>query len=401
MTGRWTRGALLLGVVALTAAALASTAAARVDAAGTAAAKTVDVAFIYPKTGGLSAFGQEEFDGFQAGLAYTKGKCGGYTLNPTYIDDATDPATAITAFKDQVGQGVKIIAGTGSSGIALQLGPLAAQNNVLYIAGAAANDGITGLNRNTFRAGRQTLQDVIDAANIFPPKSTGKKIVVFAEDTAFGAGNVAAVQLIFGRKGHTVSKILSPFGTADLTPYAQQLKSSGADAAFIAWANTTNSAAMWQALQQQGVPKQMTIVTGLANRASYDALGPLVSGITLLSHYVYQAPHNAVNQYLVKWMAKNRHSVPDLFTPDGFVTAQMICRAVQKGGTDTSKQISALEGWQFLAPKGKQYIRPADHAMLQPMFQVQLVPGKGGHFVVKVLKTITAGNTQPPVTPFK
>ena len=39
--------------------------------------------------------------------------------------------------------------------------------------------------------------------------------------------------------------------------------------------------------------------------------------------------------------------------------------------------------------------------MLQPMFQVQLVPGKGGHFVVKVLKTITAGNTQPPVTPFK
>jgi branched-chain amino acid transport system substrate-binding protein len=401
MTGRWTRGALLLGVVALIAAALASTAAARVDAAGTAAAKTVNVAFIYPKTGGLSAFGQEEFDGFQAGLDYTKGKCGGYTINPTYIDDATDAATAITAFKDQVGQGVKIIAGTGSSGIALQLGPLAAQNNVLYIAGAAANDGITGLNRNTFRAGRQTLQDVIDAANIFPPKSTGKKIVVFGEDTAFGAGNVAAVQLIFGGKGHTVSKILSPFGTADLTPYAQQLKSSGADAAFIAWANTGNSAAMWQALQQQGVPKQMTIVTGLANRASYDALGPLVSGITLLSHYVYQAPKNAVNKYLVKWMAKNRHSVPDIFTPDGFVTAQMICRAVQKGGTDTSKQISALEGWQFLAPKGKQYIRTADHAMLQPMFQVQLVPGKGGHFVVKVLKTISPGNVQPPVTPFK
>jgi branched-chain amino acid transport system substrate-binding protein len=400
MTGRWTRGALLFGVVALTAAALASTAAARVDARGAAAAKTVNVAFIYPKTGGLSAFGQEEFDGFQAGLDYTKGKCGGYTINPTYIDDATDPATAITAFKDQVGQGVKIIAGTGSSGIALQLGPLAAQNNVLYISGAAANDGITGLNRNTFRAGRQTLQDVIDAANIFPPKSTGKKIVVFGEDTAFGAGNVSAVQLIFGGKGHTVSKILSPFGTADLTPYAQQLKNSGADAAFIAWANTGNSAAMWQALQQQGVPKSMTIVTGLANRAVYDALGPLVSGITLLSHYVYQAPHNAVNTYLVRWMAKNRKSVPDIFTPDGFVTAQMICRAVQKGGTDTSKQITALEGWQFLAPKGKQYVRTADHAMLQPMFQVQLVPGKGGHFVVKVLKTISPGNTQPPVHPF-
>jgi branched-chain amino acid transport system substrate-binding protein len=401
MTGRWTRGALLLGVVALTAAALASTAAAKVDARGTAAAKTVNVAFIYPKTGGLSAFGQEEFDGFQAGLDYTKGKCGGYTLKPTYIDDATDPATAITAFKNEVGQGVKIIGGTGSSGIALQLAPLAAQNNVLYISGAAASDLVTGANRNTFRAGRQTLQDVIDAANIFPPKSTGKKIVVFAEDTAFGAGNVSAVQSIFGNKGHTVSKILSPFGVADLTPYAQQLKNSGGDAAFIAWANTTNAAAMWQSLQQQGVPAKMTIVTGLANRASYDAIGPLVQGVTLLSHYVYQAPHNAVNAYLVKWMAKNRKSVPDLFTPDGFVTAQMMCRAVQKGGTDTSKQISALEGWQFLAPKGKQRIRQQDHAMLQPMFQVQLLPTRGGHFVVKVVKTVSPGNVQPPVSPFK
>jgi branched-chain amino acid transport system substrate-binding protein len=401
MTGRWTRGAGFLALIALVAAALASTAAAHVDARGTAAAKTVDVAFIYPKTGGLAAFGQEEYDGFQAGLAYVKGKCGGYTINPTYIDDATDPATAITAFKNAVGQGTKIIAGTGLSGIALQLGPLAAQNNVLYIAGAAAADAITGLNRNTFRAGRQTLQDVEDAANVFPPKTTGKKVVVFAEDTAFGQGNFTAVQAIFGGKGHAVTKILSPFGATDLTPYAQQLKNSNADAAFVAWSNTNNSAAMWQSLQQQGVPSKMTIITGLANREVYDALGPLVQGITLLSHYVYTAPHNRVNTWMTRWLAKNHRGVPNLFTPDGFVTAQMICRAVQKGGTDTSKQISALEGWKFAAPKGPQYIRPADHAMIQPMFLVQLVPGKGGHFVVKVVKTASPGNVQPPVTPFK
>jgi branched-chain amino acid transport system substrate-binding protein len=401
MTGRTTRGGVALAIAALVCACLAGTAAARVDAHGATHAKTVNVAFIYPKTGGLAAFGQEEYDGFRAGLAYVKGKCGGYAIQPTYVDSATDPATAINAFKSAVGEGTKIVAGTGSSGIALQLAPLAAQNNVLYISGAAAADAITGVNRNTFRAGRQTLQDVIDAANIFPPKSTGKKVVVFAEDTAFGAGNVAAVQAIFGSKGHSVSKIMSPFGAADLTPYAQQLKNSGADAAFVAWANTTNAAAMWQSLQQQGVSQKTTIITGLANRESYDAIGPLVQGVTLLSHYVYQAPKNKANTYMTKWLAKNKLGVPNLFTPDGFVTAQMICRALQKGGTDTAKQISALEGWQFLAPKGKQRIRPQDHAMLQPMFQVQLVPGKGGHYTVKVLKTISAGNVQPAVTPFK
>src|SRR4051794_26234949 len=258
MTARWTRGTLVLGAIAVCAAALASTAAARVDAGK---ATAVNVAFLYSKTGGLAAFGGEIYDGFRAGLAYTKGKCGNYTINPTYIDDATDPTTAITAFKNQVGQGVKIVAGTALSGIALQLGPLAAQNNVLYITSGAAADAITGLNRNTFRSGRQTLQDVIDARNIFPSTSSGKKVVVFAEDTAFGQGNVAAVRAIFGSKGHAISSILSPFGAADLTPFAQQLKNSNADAAFVAWSNTTNSAAMWQGPQPAGGAEEKDLIT--------------------------------------------------------------------------------------------------------------------------------------------
>ena len=51
----------------------------------------------------------------------------------------------------------------------------------------------------------------------------------------------------------------------------------------------------------------------------------------------------------------------------------MIVRAVQRGGgDDVDRMISALEGWKFVGPKGPQRIRPEDHAMLQPMFQVRL-----------------------------
>jgi len=78
--------------------------------------------------------------------------------------------------------------------------PIADQNQILYISGAAAADAITGLNKHTFRAGRQSYQDVLDAADILPPKTAGKKVVVFAEDTAFGQGNVAAVTAVFGGK---------------------------------------------------------------------------------------------------------------------------------------------------------------------------------------------------------
>jgi branched-chain amino acid transport system substrate-binding protein len=382
----------------------ASAAAAHVEVGASPAAKSpVKVGIIYSRTGALAGFGNEYAQGFKLGLRYlTKGTnvVNGHKLQITYVDDGTDAAKAVAAGKDLIGQGYKILAGSTSSGIALQMGALAAQNQVLFIAGPAASDALTGLNRYTFRSGRQSYQDVLDAANFIPKAQVGKKVVVFAEDTAFGASNVAAVRAVFGGRGHTVTSILVPFNAADLTPFAQRLKNANADLVFVAWAGP-NATQMWQALQQQGVPSSTKLVTGLADRVSYPALGPVLGGVNLLSHYVSNGPKkNKVNTWLVKTMKRSKQ-VPDLFTPDGFVAAEMIVRAVQKAnGDNVDKMISALEGWQFLAPKGKQRIRPQDHAMLQPMFQVRLLKAGSG-YAPRVIKVISPGNVQPPITPFK
>jgi branched-chain amino acid transport system substrate-binding protein len=381
----------------------AATAAAHVGSSTSASASAVKVGIIYSRTGALSGFGNEYAQGFRLGLRYaTHGTNAvrGHKIQVTYVDDATDAAKAVAAGKDLIGQGYKILAGSTSSGIALQMGPLAAQNQILFIAGAAASDAITGLNRYTFRSGRQSYQDVLDAAAFIPKSQVGRKVVVFAEDTAFGASNVAAVRAVFGGKGHTVSSILVPFNAADLTPFAQRLKNADADLVFVAWAGP-NALQMWQSLQQQGVPKSTKLVTGLADRVTYSTLGPVLGGVNLLSHYVANGPSkkNKVNDWLVKQMARSKQ-VPDLFTPDGFVAAEMIVHAIQKAnGDDVNKMISALEGWQFTAPKGKQRIRPQDHAMIQPMFQVQLVR-KAGKWTPKVIKTVSPGNVQPPVKSF-
>src|SRR4029078_9846892 len=207
---------------------------------------TVKVGIVYSRTGLLSAYGAEYIEGLRAGLKYvTKGtnKGKGHPIQLTLVDDKTDPATAVSAAKDLIGKGYKIIAGSTSSGVALQVAPLAQQNNVLFISGPAASDAITGLNRNTvrvarpdattapnrntFRAGRQTTQDVLTAA-AFLGKSTGKKVLVFAQDSAFGQGNVAAVKAYIGGKGQTVSQILVPLSATDFTPFAQQAKNANA-----------------------------------------------------------------------------------------------------------------------------------------------------------------------------
>jgi branched-chain amino acid transport system substrate-binding protein len=363
-----------------------------------ATASSYKIGFIYPRTGLLGAYGAEEIQGFKYGLQYaTKGtmKVNGKSLDITYVDDKGDAATGVTAAKDLIGQGTKILMGTGSSGVAVQIAPLAAQNQILYISGPAAADAITGINKYTFRAGRQTIQDVL-AAKSYLGKATGKKVVVFDQDSVFGHGNYAAVKAFFG--GHNVSEISVPATATDFTPFAQQAKNANPDLLFVAWAGTTGGA-MFKTLDQQGVYNGTTVVTGLAEKATWPAFGDPATKIKFLSHYVYTAPKNKVNDWLTTQLRK-RNQTPDLFTPDGFVQAQMLVHALEKGDYDVDKMITALEGWKFLAPKGFQAIRPQDHAMLQPMFRVKLV-SKNGRLAAVVTGTASTYDTAPPVVAMK
>jgi branched-chain amino acid transport system substrate-binding protein len=172
--GKWLVAAALATVVA----GAAATAESRDNHA---TKSTVKVGIVYSRTGALSRFGAEYIQGFKLGMQYlTKGTntVNGHKLQITIVDDGTDAAKAVAAGKDLIGQGYKILAGSTSSGVALQMAPLADQNNVLFISGAAASDAITALNRHTFRSGRQSYQDVLDAAAFIPRSSVGKKVTV-------------------------------------------------------------------------------------------------------------------------------------------------------------------------------------------------------------------------------
>jgi branched-chain amino acid transport system substrate-binding protein len=363
---------------------------------GRSQASSYNVGIVYSRTGLLSAYGGEYIEGLKLGLNYaTKGtgKVNGKSINLTLQDDKTDPATAVSAAKDLIGQGYKIIAGSVSSGVALQVAPLAAQNHILFISGPAASDAITGVNKYTFRSGRQTLQDIAAASSYLT--GAGKKVLVFDQDSVFGHGNYAAVKAIIGGKGHTVTEISVPLTATDFTPFAQQAKNANPDLIFVAWAGTT-AGAMWKALDQQNVFNGTDVVTGLPERATWASFGDQATKIHFITHYVYTAPKNKVNDWLVAQLRK-RNQVPDLFAPDGFNAAIMIVHALQTAkGDDPDKLVSALEGFKFLGPKGIEAIRPQDHATLQPMFRVQLVKANG-RLSAKLLGTASTFATAPPI----
>jgi branched-chain amino acid transport system substrate-binding protein len=393
---RWKALAVVAAAVT-SLAAVAATASAQTASGTRASADPIKVGIVYSRTGPLATYGAQYIQGLRYGLAYaTQGKMSvnGRKIELTLADDANDASKAVSAAKDLIGKGYKVLAGSVASGIAVQVAPLAAQNKVLFISGPAATDAITGINRYTFRSGRQSYQDVLTASS-YLGGGAGKNVVVFAPDSIFGLGNFLAVKAVMeDLGGNKVSRIFVPQSAQDFTPFAQQLKNSGASLAFIAWAGTS-ATAMWRALEQQDVFSRMKVVTGLDQRSTYPTFGPVASRISFLSHYVSNGPKNKVNDFLVRSMRK-RGQVPDLFTPDGFVAGQMIVRALQKGSaTDVDRMISALEGWSFTGPKGQQQVRASDHAMLQPMFQVQLKQANGKWAPV-VLKRLRMQYTAPP-----
>ncbi|SFC25284.1 substrate-binding domain-containing protein [Streptomyces aidingensis] len=358
---------------------------------------SVTVALITSTSGPLASYGEQYLRGFEAGLDYATdgtGEVDGIAIEVVKSDDAAEPDTAVALARQRIGEGARIIAGTVSSGVAVQLSPLAEQNQVLYISGPAATDAVTGSNDYTFRSGRQTYQDVVTAKEILGGQSEGKKVVVLAQDSAFGQANVAAVEGVLGAQGMEVASVLAPPSATDLTPSAAQVLAEDPDMVFVAWAGDT-AQSMWTTLDQQGVLDAATVVTGLDLRASYPVFGKARDKVTLLAHYVPGATDTPEAQALQSYFDAQGWET-DLFTPDGFNAAQMVVEAVRAGGADgdTQAMIDALEGFTFSGVKGENTVRAEDHALLQPMFQAAFESADDGALPT-VVQTFDAAVVAP------
>ena len=355
------------------------------------AADDIKIGVITSTSGALKSYGDAYVDGLNWGLKYyTGGKMAinGQKLVVTYKDDAADPASATASFKEMVGNGTKVIVGTASSGVALTLAPLAAQNKVLYISGPAKNDAITSsANKYVFRSGNTSIQDLAPLAGIKP--ISGRKVVLFVEDNAFGMGNIAAAKALMGPKGATFQEIKVPTSTSDFTPFAKQAADAKGSYIFIAWSNALTAGAMLTSLKQQGAFVKQRPITGLAGAATYNIYGALFEGTNAImtnSYFGGVGKSKAAGDLLSSFVAAKKSQ--DLFTCTGADAAKMIVQALT-GNPDQNVDvaISKLEGYSWVGVKGLMKVDPTNHVLIQPMFLVSLKKTSAG-YVPQLDKTI-------------
>ena len=357
------------------------------------AANEIKIGIITSSSGPLGSYGLAYNDGLAWGLNYyTGGKMSinGAKLVVTTKDDAADPASATASFKEMVGNGTKIIAGTASSGVALTLGPLAAQNKVLYISGPAKNDLVTSAaNKYVFRSGNSSTQDLAPLGGVKP--INGKKVILFVEDNAFGAGNIAAARALMGPKGALFEEVKVPTSTSDFTPFSKKAADANGTYIFIAWSNALTAGAMLTSLKVQGVFAKAKPITGLAGAATYNIYGTLFegAGAIMTNSYFACAGKSQAASDMAAWFTANKKT-QDLFTSTGADAAKMIVQAL-KGNTaqNVDKMISNLEGYSWVGVKGLMTVSPSTHLLIQPMFLVGLNKTATGY--VPVLQKTIAG----------
>jgi branched-chain amino acid transport system substrate-binding protein len=376
-----------LGVAVLSLAVLAP------SMAPAQAAGEIKIGVITSTSGGLATFGTAYNEGLAWGLNYyTGGKMtiNGQKLVVTTKDDGGDPASATASFKEMVGNGTKVIAGTASSAVALTLAPLAQQNKVLYISGPAKNDLVTSAaNKYVFRSGNSSTQDLAPLAGIKP--ISGRKVVLFVEDNAFGAGNIAAARALMTPKGAIFEEIKVPTSTSDFTPFAKKAADANGTYIFIAWSNALTSGAMLTALKVQGAFTKQRPITGLAGVSTYNIYGTLFEGTNaiLTNSYFAGAANTGAASDLATWYAANKKT-QDLFTSTGADAAKMIVMALTRNPSqNVDTMIRNLEGKSWVGVKGLMRIDPTTHLLIQPMFLVSLNKS-GSNYVPKLLKTIAS-----------
>ena len=375
-------------------------------AAPSMAADPIKIGILQGLSGPYEIYGKAEVTGFKMGLEFfTNGtnKIIGRDVELIIEDTQLKAARAKMLLTKLYGDDkVDLAVGPTSSGVALAILPVARDFKKILIVEPAVADAITGAhwNRYIFRTGRNSSQDAI--SNAVAVAKPGVSIACIGQDYAFGKDGIAAYKKAAEKLGAKVvhEEYCDPKGT-DFTAPIQRIIEAMKDEpkpkyVWVIWAGKGGPIPQ---LMSAGLDKYGIEITSGGNvLAALKMMKPL-KGMEGSIYYYYENPDNSVNDWLVKEHYKRFNEPPDFFTCGGFAAASAVVTAIKKAGsTETEKLISAMEGMEFMTPKGKMKFRKEDHQALQSMYAFKLDVKPDVAWAIPVLvKELSMEETAPPI----
>jgi branched-chain amino acid transport system substrate-binding protein len=256
--------------------------------------------------------------------------------------------------------------------------PVPQEFKKILVVEPAVSDTITGKdsNRYVFKTSRNSSHDAIGNALVLA--RPGVSIATVAQDYTFGHTFVEKYKKAAEAKGaKIVIEEFLPIKTVDFTASSQRIIKAmkdlkGEKYLFLNWAGKGNPLKKFHAMkldEKYGI-KLTTGGNIIPALKGYK----IFSGMEGSGYYYHTNPDNKMNDWLIAEHKKRFKGMPpDFFTCGGFAAAMFVTEAIKKAGsTDTETLIAAMEGLEWMTPKGKMIMRKEDHQALQSMFHFKL-----------------------------
>jgi branched-chain amino acid transport system substrate-binding protein len=373
----------------------------------------IKIGIVQGFSGALEAYAKQMLTGFKLGLEHgTKGKNEvlGRKIELIVEDDQLKPDIAKRLItKLYADDKVNLVVGTTSSAAALAMLPVALEFKKILLVEPAVADSITGSawNRYIFRTGRNSGQDAI--ANAKAIAKPGIFLAAIGQDYAFGRDGVAAYKEAAEKLGaKMIHEEYCPMAQTDHTSSVQRIidalkDKQGEKYVFVVWAGKNPPIEQMAAMKIEKYGIKITtggnilpiLKTWLPLLKAFESLRGLTGG----AYYYYELPKNPVNDWFVKEHMARLKEPPDFFTCGGFAAAMAVVTVFEKAkSTDTEKLMAAMEGMEFMTPKGRMYFRKDDHQALQSMYIFKLEVKPDREWAVPALvREISPEEGAPPI----
>lgn len=271
-------------------------------------------------------------------------------------------------------EGVDVLVGTISSGVALAVSDLARKEKVPFIVWISKSERITGelghryvfcTSENTAMAGK--------AMAVGLSKKPYTKYWIAGDDYEYGHAIARAAWRNLQKMKPGVKKIGESWwkvGEPDLIPYLTAIMAAKPDAVIFCTGGKS-MANILKAIKATGMAKKVAICIHTAtDHAVLKALGPEApEGVMGTMDYHFYFPETHENKAFVEAFKAAYGEPPGFPAFHGWNTAHFIAKAFEKAGTvNTEKFIDALEGLKIMSPVGEIEMRACDHQVVEPMF---------------------------------
>ena len=351
------------------------------------AGDSVKIGMNYPKTGPYSVQGLDQWRAAQ--MAVEEINAGGGILGKRIELVWRDSQSKADLSKKNAAEmidreGVKMIFGGSSSGVACAVGAVCQQKGIPFFGTLTYSNATTGSkgHRHMFRECNNSWASAKVLADYMKKNYAGKKFVYITADYTWGHTTEASFRKFSETENTKAHKgMLTPFPgakDADFKKAISWAKMMNPDVLVLVLFGKDMELAVRQATAQ-GLKSKMQIVVpnltlGMAEGGGAKVMEGVVGTLPWCWQVPYRYGYERGKQFVEAYSAKyNRY--PSTSGASAYTILWEYKAAVERAGTfESPSLIAALEGHEYTLLKDKQVWRDFDHQSIQTVYAVRCKP---------------------------